>query len=434
MTTQTDRRRHDPAVVIEARDLRRRYGGDGDTGFEAVRGASLTVRRGELFALLGTNGAGKTSTMEVLEGLAPPSGGTVRVLGRDPYRERRHVRPRTGVMLQEGGFPSDLTVHETVTTWAGTLTSARPAGEALELAGLGQRAGVRLAQLSGGEKRRLDLAVAVLGRPDVLFLDEPTSGLDPESRRRTWDVVRGLLADGTTVLLTTHYLEEAEALADRLAIMHAGRIVRTGTPEEVAAAQPAQVAFRLEAGAPRPDLAALGGRADVRADADGHRTVVRTGDLQETLAALLAWAGAARRPAARPRGAAGLARGGVPRRRRRARRRPHPRRHDGGGAMTTTELTGTTGPATAGAGPGAGTDGVARVRASARRMRALGLAELRLLWRNKTALAYALLLPPCAFLFAAESDAFAQGDRRRCGDRDLRRRPGDRHGRATTTS
>jgi ABC-2 type transport system ATP-binding protein len=289
MTTQTDHRGHDPAAVIEARDLRRRYGGDGEAGFEAVRGANLTVHRGELFALLGTNGAGKTSTMEVLEGLAPPSGGTVRVLGRDPYRERRLVRPRTGVMLQEGGFPSDLTVHETVTTWAGTLTSARPAGEALELAGLGHRAGVRLAQLSGGEKRRLDLAVAVLGRPDVLFLDEPTSGLDPESRRRTWDVVRSLLDDGTTVMLTTHDLSEAEALADRLAIMHAGRIVRTGTPEEVAAAQPAQVAFRLESGAPRPDLAALGARAD--ATADGRRTVVHTGDLQETLTALLAWAG-----------------------------------------------------------------------------------------------------------------------------------------------
>jgi len=291
MTTQTDHRRHDPAAVIEARDLRRRYGGDGDAGFEAVRGASLTVRRGELFALLGTNGAGKTSTMEVLEGLAAPSGGSVRVLGRDPYRERRLVRPRTGVMLQEGGFPSDLTVGETVATWAGTLTSARPVGEALDLAGLGHRAGVRLAQLSGGEKRRLDLAVAVLGRPDVLFLDEPTSGLDPESRRRTWDVVRSLLAEGTTVMLTTHYLEEAEALADRLAIMHEGRIVRTGTPEEVAAAQPAQVAFRLDAGAPQPDVGALGGRTDVRVAAGGRRTVVHTGDLQVTLGALLAWAG-----------------------------------------------------------------------------------------------------------------------------------------------
>jgi ABC-2 type transport system ATP-binding protein len=280
----------DPAAVIEARALRRRYGGGGAAGFDAVRGMDLTVRRGELFALLGTNGAGKTSTLELLEGLAPPSGGTVRVFGRDPYRERRLVRPRTGVMLQEGGFPSDLTVHETVTTWAGTLTSARPPGEALDLAGLGHRGRVRLSQLSGGEKRRLDLAVAVLGRPELLFLDEPTSGLDPESRRRTWDVVRGLLAQGTTVMLTTHYLDEAQALADRVAIMHAGRIVRTGTPEEVVAAEPARIAFRLDGGVHRPDVAALAGRPAVRTTADGHRTVVHTDELQDTLAALLAWA------------------------------------------------------------------------------------------------------------------------------------------------
>jgi ABC-2 type transport system ATP-binding protein len=228
--------------------------------------------------------------MEVLEGLAPPTGGTVRVLGHDPYRQRRLVRPRTGVMLQEGGFPSDLTVHETVTTWAGTLTAARPPGEALELAGLDHRPRVRLSQLSGGEKRRLDLAVAVLGRPEVLFLDEPTSGLDPESRRRTWDVVRSLLADGTTVMLTTHYLDEAQALADRLAIMHAGRIVRTGTPEEVAAAEPARISFRLDAGVPPPDVPAIVGRAGARTTADGSRTVVHTDDLQDTLTALLAWA------------------------------------------------------------------------------------------------------------------------------------------------
>jgi ABC-2 type transport system ATP-binding protein len=280
----------DPAAVIEARALRRRYGGDGADGFDAVRGADITVRRGELFALLGTNGAGKTSTMELLEGLAPPTGGTVRVLGHDPYRQRRLVRPRTGVMLQEGGFPADLTVHETVTAWAGTLTDARPPDEALDLAGLGHRRRVRLSQLSGGEKRRLDLAVAVLGRPEVLFLDEPTSGLDPESRRRTWDVVRGLIADGTTVMLTTHYLDEAATLADRLAIMHAGRIVRTGTPAEVAAAERARIVFRLEAGTPRPDVATIAGRPGVGTEADGHRTVVRTDDLQGTLTELLAWA------------------------------------------------------------------------------------------------------------------------------------------------
>ena len=287
MTTRPVDLGPDPAAVIEARALRRRYGGDGATGFDAVRGTDLTVRRGELLALLGTNGAGKTSTMELLEGLAPPSGGTVRVLGHDPYRERRLVRPRTGVMLQEGGFPADLTVGETVTTWAGTLTAPRPPDEALELAGLGHRRRVRLSQLSGGEKRRLDLAVAVLGRPEVLFLDEPTAGLDPESRRRTWDVVRGLLADGATVMLTTHNLDEAATLADRIAIMHAGRIVRTGTPAQVAAAEPARIAFRLEPGAPRPDVA---GRRGVGTEADGPRTVVHTDDLQDTLTTLLTWA------------------------------------------------------------------------------------------------------------------------------------------------
>ena len=290
MTTRPRTGGPDPTAVIEARALRRRYGGDGAAGFDAVRGADLTVRRGEVFALLGTNGAGKTSTMELLEGLAPPSGGTVRVLGHDPYRQRRLVRPRTGVMLQEGGFPSDLTVREIVTTWAATLTSARPPDEALELAGLGHRHRVRLSQLSGGEKRRLDLAVAVLGRPEVLFLDEPTSGLDPESRRRTWDVVRDLLADGATVMLTTHYLDEAQALADRLAIMHEGRIVRTGTPVEVVAAEPARIAFRLDAGVHRPDVAAVAGRPGVRTAAEGDRTVVHTDELQGTLTALLAWA------------------------------------------------------------------------------------------------------------------------------------------------
>ncbi|MFF3513890.1 ABC transporter ATP-binding protein/permease [Streptomyces sp. NPDC002573] len=174
--------------VIQVTDLRRVYGG----GFEAVRGITLSVARGELFALLGTNGAGKTSTMELLEGLAPPTGARVRILGHDPYEERAAVRPRIGVMLQEGGFPSELTVTQTVRMWAGCTTGARPTGEALELVGLAHRAGVRVKQLSGGEKRRLDLALALLGRPEILFLDEPTTGLDAEGRMRTWELVREL--------------------------------------------------------------------------------------------------------------------------------------------------------------------------------------------------------------------------------------------------
>jgi ABC-2 type transport system ATP-binding protein len=272
--------------VITVRDLRRRYGGPGGRGFEAVRGVSFSVRRGELFALLGTNGAGKTSTMEVLEGLAPPARGEVRVLGRDPRRERARVRPRVGIMLQEGGFPADLTVAEVGRMWAGTLSAPRPAGEALELVDLGHRTRVAVRSLSGGERRRLDLAMAILGRPEVLFLDEPTTGLDPESRRRTWLLIRDLLGSGTTVVLTTHYLEEAEQLADRLAIMHRGRIVRAGTPAEVAASQPARISFQLPEGwrEPVPEL------AGTLASITGRRVVLQAEDLQRTLTALLRWA------------------------------------------------------------------------------------------------------------------------------------------------
>jgi ABC-2 type transport system ATP-binding protein len=272
--------------VITVRDLRRRYGGPGGRGFEAVRGISFSVRRGELFALLGTNGAGKTSTMEVLEGLAPPARGEVRVLGRDPCRERARVRCRVGIMLQEGGFPADLTVAEVGRMWAGTLSAPRPAGEALELVDLGHRARVAVRSLSGGERRRLDLAMAILGRPEVLFLDEPTTGLDPESRRRTWLLIRELLGSGTTIVLTTHYLEEAEQLADRLAIMHRGRIVRAGPPAEVAASQPARISFQLPEGwrEPVPEL------AGTLASITGRSVMLQAQDLQRTLTALLGWA------------------------------------------------------------------------------------------------------------------------------------------------
>ena len=268
--------------VIEADALRRTYAG----GFPAVDGISFAVPRGEIFALLGTNGAGKTSTVELLEGLAAPSGGAVRVLGHDPYRERAAVRPRIGIMLQEGGFPSDLTVTETVRMWAGCTTAPRPTAEALEAVGLGARGKVRIKQLSGGERRRLDLALALLGRPEVLFLDEPTTGLDAEGRRDTWDLVRSLRDGGTTVLLTTHYLEEAESLADRLAIMHSGRIVLSGTPSEVTAARPARIRFVLPDGIEPGHLP-----LDLRAAADGRRVEIRTHALQDDLAALLAWAG-----------------------------------------------------------------------------------------------------------------------------------------------
>ncbi|CAM5487548.1 MULTISPECIES: ABC transporter ATP-binding protein [Streptomyces] len=274
------------ANVIEVEELRRTYAG----GFEAVSGISFSVARGELFALLGTNGAGKTSTVELLEGLAPPSGGSVRVLGHDPYTERGAVRHRTGVMLQEGGFPAELTVAETVRMWAGCTSGARPVAEALELVDLARRSQVRVKQLSGGEKRRLDLALALLARPEVLFLDEPTTGLDAEGRRETWELVRALRDGGTTVLLTTHYLEEAEALAERLAILHEGRIAASGRVDEVVAAQPSHISFELPDGYHLGDLPPLD-RLGITSHETAGRTVrLKTKELQLAATGLLLWA------------------------------------------------------------------------------------------------------------------------------------------------
>ncbi|MFD7689864.1 ABC transporter ATP-binding protein [Streptomyces sp. NPDC059781] len=272
--------------VIEVTGLRRVYGG----GFEAVRGIDFSVRRGEIFALLGTNGAGKTSTVELLEGLAAPAGGRVRVLGHDPYTDRAAVRPRTGVMLQEGGFPSELTVTETARMWAGCVSGARPEREVLALVGLESKTGVRVKQLSGGQRRRLDLALALLGEPEVLFLDEPTTGLDAEGRRDTWELVSALRDGGTTVLLTTHYLEEAENLADRLAIMHEGRIAATGTPAEVTASEPSRITFELPEGYFVGDLPPLAGLGVSEHTVDGRTVRLRTRELQRAATGLLVWA------------------------------------------------------------------------------------------------------------------------------------------------
>ncbi|MGP4012610.1 ABC transporter ATP-binding protein [Streptomyces sp. 4N124] len=272
--------------VIEVTDLRRVYGG----GFEAVRGVTFSVARGELFALLGTNGAGKTSTVELLEGLAAPAGGRVRVLGHDPYTDRAVVRPRTGVMLQEGGFPSELTVVETARMWAACTSGARPVDEALGLVRLERRAGVRVKQLSGGERRRLDLALALLGNPEVLFLDEPSTGMDAEGRQDTWELVRSLREGGTTVLLTTHYLEEAEHFADRLAIMHEGRIAAAGTPAEVTASQPSRISFELPMGYFVGDLPPLGELGVSGHEVDGRVVRLQTQELQRAATGVLMWA------------------------------------------------------------------------------------------------------------------------------------------------
>ncbi len=270
------------SAAIEVSGLRRRYGGG--EGFDAVRGISFEVARGELFALLGTNGAGKTSSLEVIEGLSPASGGTVRVLGGDPLRQRAEIRPKLGIMLQQGGFPSDLTVSEVARMWGGTLTAPRPVPEVLEMVQLSQRAGVAVKALSGGERRRLDLAMALLGRPTVLFLDEPTTGLDPESRRNTWRLIRDVLDEGTTVLLTTHYLDEAEQLADRLAIMHHGEIVAEGTVADVVAGHPSEIRYELPPDGPPPYAP-----QDSCVVEDGW-VITRTRALQRSLTALLAWA------------------------------------------------------------------------------------------------------------------------------------------------
>ncbi|MEU5169076.1 MULTISPECIES: ABC transporter ATP-binding protein [Streptomyces] len=272
-------------TVIETVGLKRSY-----RGFDAVRGIDFTVARGELFALLGTNGAGKTSTLELLEGQATPTGGTVRVLGHDPFRDRASVRHRMGVMLQEGGFPPELTVLETVRMWAGCTTGARPVDEALALTNLSDRRAVRVKQLSGGERRRLDLSLALLGRPEVLFLDEPTTGLDAQSRQDTWELIRELKHQGTTVLLTTHYLEEAEQLADRLAIMHKGLIATTGRVADVVAERPSRISFQLPQDRFVGELPPLAAMGVVRHTSESGTVLLETNDLQRTATELLTWA------------------------------------------------------------------------------------------------------------------------------------------------
>ena len=270
-----------PAVRV--RGLRRTYG-HGPSAYEAVRGVDLDVPAGSITALLGTNGAGKTSTLEVVEGLAPATDGEVSVLGLHPVADRGALRRRTGVLLQRSGFSGDLTVRETLRMWSGTLTRPRPVDEMLGLLSLEGRADVRMLALSGGETRRVDLACTLMGDPELVILDEPTTGLDPESRREVWRLVSRLREGGATVLLTTHYLEEAETLADRLEIMHAGRIVRSGTPTQIAAGHPSTISFAAVTGVP-------GDLAGIRRVVEEHgRTTLESDALQTSLSDLLAWA------------------------------------------------------------------------------------------------------------------------------------------------
>ena len=224
--------------VIVADNVTRTYG-----KFAAVDGVSFHVAQGELVALLGSNGAGKTSLLEVLQGSTRSNGGRVQVFGLDPIADRAAVRQRSGIMLQEAGFAKDLTVRETLVMWAGTLTAPRPVEESLAMCSLENRANIRVGSLSGGERRRLDLAMATLGRPELLFMDEPTTGLDPAVRQHTWELVRRMLDEGSTVLLTTHYMEEAEELADRILIMDKGRILTEGSVSDIVSRHPCEITF-----------------------------------------------------------------------------------------------------------------------------------------------------------------------------------------------
>jgi ABC-2 type transport system ATP-binding protein len=217
-----------PELAIEVSNLRKSYG-----SLEAVRGLSFGVGRGEVFGLLGPNGAGKTTTVEILEGYRRRSGGEVSVLGGDPEVRERELQERIGIVLQSAGFYPRLTVRESVEHFAKAYPAPRDPTETIALVGLEERADVRARELSGGQQRRLDLALALVGNPELVFLDEPTTGFDPAARRTAWNAIRRLKELGKTVLLTTHYLEEAQELADRVAIVKDGRIVAEGPPGEL---------------------------------------------------------------------------------------------------------------------------------------------------------------------------------------------------------
>ena len=228
------------AVVVSG--LKKSYG-----DVQAVAGVDFEIARGEVFGLLGPNGAGKTTTVEILEGYRERDAGAVWVLGEDPATAGAEYRARIGVVLQSANpiYPV-LTVEEVVRLFAGYYPRPRPVDEVLGLVGLDQQGKKRIRELSGGQQRRLDLALALIGDPEVIFLDEPTTGFDPAARRTAWETIRGLRSLGTTILLTTHYLDEAEQLADRVAVINAGRIVAAGTPAELTATTRTQIRYRQD--------------------------------------------------------------------------------------------------------------------------------------------------------------------------------------------
>ena len=272
-----------PAVQVSG--LRMAFGGT-----EVLRGVDFDVRYGEVFCLLGPNGAGKTTTLEILEGFRPPTAGEVRVLGLNPSAQPARLRERVGMVLQECGFPRQARVGELIEVWRSYYPNPRPLGELLEVVELTEVRSTQVRKLSGGQRRRLDFALALAGDPNLVFLDEPTTGFDPEARMRCWAAIENLRGLGKTILLTTHYLDEAERLADRIAILRAGRIELTGTTHEVAAR--AGLATRISFATP----SALRRRQIPPPDGidlviSGSQAVCHTDNATMTLRVLLAWAG-----------------------------------------------------------------------------------------------------------------------------------------------
>jgi ABC-2 type transport system ATP-binding protein len=272
-------------TVISVRGLRMSYG-----DLEAVRGIDLDVRRGEVFAFLGPNGAGKTTTVEVLEGYLQRTGGEVSVLGVDPERAGADWRERVGVVLQESAVEPDLSVRECLTMYAGYYGSPRRVGELIELVGLAEKADARGGSLSGGQRRRLDVALALVGDPELVFLDEPTTGFDPSARRAAWEMIAELQELGKTIFLTTHYMEEAEYLADRICVLAAGRIVGQGTPRNLGGRDSAatEISFGLPSGVDPGELPP-GLAAAIACDHHG-RVALHTHTPMQALGVLVDWA------------------------------------------------------------------------------------------------------------------------------------------------
>ena len=276
--------------MIEVTGLRMSYG-----GFEAVKGIDLQVFRGEIFTFLGPNGAGKTTTVEILEGHRRRTGGEVTVLGEDPEHADRWWRSRVGVVLQDSRVEQQLTVRECLELYAGYYPAPRAVGEVIDLVGLKTKAEVRGGLLSGGQQRRLDVALALIGDPELVFLDEPTTGFDPSARRSAWEMIDGLRQLGKTIFLTTHYMDEAEALADRIMVLRAGQIVAEGPPSTLGGRDraPYQITFTLPDGL-RPEDLPVDGGAQPEVDEHG-RVLINTSQVMVTLGELAAWASQDRR-------------------------------------------------------------------------------------------------------------------------------------------